>query len=238
MVGVLIFKGMTTGILDGDCILTPDDSGEMNVSRLVISTAYNVIPIWLKIAYDNFNQAKLASERIKIEWNEDVDKQKALLIAELTPSMQVIVSCGITLDALYDTLRPHANLSAEEIQRWKDNKTGRAKQISDVIRRVYRLDNDVVKDFRSSISEIIKFRDMAVHPSLELKNACMRDDLSVAVDWKFVVFRFSTASNCLCYTLKILLYLRHKRANESVNTKVDNLFLALEELGIPLETIS
>jgi hypothetical protein len=232
---VLIFKGMTVGVLSEDCVFTSDDLGEMNVN-LVISTAYNVIPIWIRIACDNFKQAKLASKNIKEEWNEDVDKQKALLIAELAPSMQVIVSCGIALDALYDTLRPHARLSAEEIQRWKDNGTGRAKQISDVIRRVYKLNNNVFKEFRDSIIQIIKFRDMAVHPSLELKNACNRDDLPIAVDWKFSAFRFSNASVCLISTVNILLYLHNcKSANESVNTQIDNLVLALQELGVPIE---
>ena len=229
---VLIFKGMTVGILPGDCVFTPDDLGEMNVN-LVISTAYNVIPIWLRIASDNFHQAKLASENIHLEWNEDVDKQKALLIAELAPSMQVIVSCGIALDALYETLLPHAKISREDRQKWRDNKTGRAKQIFEVIQRVYRLNNDVSKDFRSWITEIIKFRNDAVHPSLELKNACMRDDLSVAVDWKFSAFRFSNASKCLISTIDILLYLyNYKCANDSVNTQVDDLILALLELRV------
>jgi len=232
---VLTFKGMTTGILDGDCVFTPDDSGEMNVN-LVISTAYNVIPIWIRIACDNFKQAKLASENIQLEWNEDVDTQKALLIAELAPSMQVIVSCGIALDALYDTLRPHAGLSVEEIKKWKDNGTGRAKQISEVIRRVYKLNNNVFKEFRDLITQIIKFRDRAVHPSLELKNACNRDDLPIAVDWKFSAFRFSNASACLISTVNILVYLHNSKCtNNSVNTQLDNLVLALQELGVPLE---
>lgn len=233
---VLVFKGMKVGILPGDCVFTPDDSGEFNVN-LVISTAYNVIPIWIKIAHENLQQAKLASEKAQLEWNEDVDKQKALLIAELAPSMQVIVSCGIALDALYDTLKPYANISAADIQAWEDNKTGRAKQISEVIRRVYKLNNDVSKEFRGLIIQTIRFRDMAVHPSLELKNPCMRDDLSVVVDWKFSAFRFSNASTILVSTVTILLHLKYKCkcANESVNTEIDNLVLALQELGVLIE---
>jgi len=230
--GVLIFKGMTVGILPGDFSISMDESGGTS-SRLILSTAYNVIPLWLKIARDSLNTAKLASDNIAQKWNDDPESQKALLVAELAPSMQVIVSCGIALDALYDMLKPYANLSQEDIEKWKTNRTGRGKQITEVVRRILRLERKHVKEFKKAITETIKFRDMAVHPSLELKNALSRPDLEVEVDWKFSAYRFANASTCFNTTMQIFIFAhQNKNLDEKLSTAFNNIFEALEELGV------
>lgn len=229
---VLIFKGMAIGILPGDCVVSMDESGSL-ASKLILSTAYNVIPLWLRIARDNLTSAKMASDNIVQNWSHDADVQKALLVADLAPSMQVIVSCGIALDALYDLLRPYAKLSKEQIDGWKRNRTGRGKQISEVIRRVLKPDLEQVKEIKSAVVEIIKFRDMAVHPSLELKNALPHPDLDVAVDWKFSAYRFSNASACFDTTMQIfILAHQSKILEEKLSVAFKNIFEALEELGV------
>lgn len=230
--GVLIFKGMSVGILPGDFFISMDESGR-SASKLILSTAYNVIPLWLRIARDRLNDAKRASEDIASNWDEDVDHQKAMLIAELAPSMEVIVSCGIALDSLYDMLRPHAKLSEADINRWRVNRTGRGAQIFEVIRRVLKPENKYVKELKKAITDIIKFRDMAVHPTLELKNAHSRPDLNVALDWKFSAYRFSNAWACFNTTTQVLLF-AHQRdhLDQKLIVAFKNIFEALEELGV------
>lgn len=230
--GVLIFKGMSVGILPGDFVISMDESGQL-ASKLVLSTAYNVIPLWLRIARDRLNDAKRASEDIASNWDDDADHQKAMLIAELAPSMEVVVSCGIALDSLYDMLRPYAKLSEADINRWKANRTGRGAQIFEVVRRVLKPENKHVKEFKKAITDIIKFRDMAVHPTLELKNALSRPDLDVAVDWKFSAYRFSNAWACFNTTTQVLLF-AHQREHldQRLVVAFKNIFDALEELGV------
>lgn len=230
--GVLIFKGMSVGILPGDLVISMDESGQL-ASKLILSTAYNVIPLWLRIARDRLNDAKHASEDIASNWDDNADHQKALLIAELAPSMEVIVSCGIALDSLYDMLRPYAKLSDEIINKWKVNRTGRGAQIFEVVRRVLKPENKHAKEFKKAIIDIIKFRDMAVHPTLELKNAHSRPDLEVAVDWKFAAYKFSNAWACFNTTTQILLF-AHQRQNldQTLVVAFKNIFEALEELGV------
>lgn len=229
---VLIFKGMTVGILPGDFVISMDESGQ-SASKLVLSTAYNVIPLWLRIARDRLKDAKCASEDIASNWDDDADHQKAMLIAELAPSMEVIISCGIALDSLYDMLRPYAKLSEADINRWKVNRTGRGAQIFEVIRRVLKPENKYVKELKKAITDIIKFRDMAVHPTLELKNAHSRPDLNVAVDWKFSAYRFSNALACFNTTTQVLSF-AHQREHIDQNLVVafKNIFEALRELGV------
>ena len=152
--------------------------------------------------------------------------------------MQVIIACGIALDALYDMLRPYSKLSETDRINWKNNKTGRAKQITEVIRRVYKLNGDILKDFKTSISQIIKFRDMGVHPSLELKNACSRSDISVLLDWKFCAYTYDNAKRCFESTLHMMFYLHEKGCNETIVTdSMNNIFAALQELKVVKRTM-
>lgn len=230
--GVLIFKGMKVGILPGDFTISINEDGETD-SKLILSTAYNVVPLWLRAAHDHLRQSKAASEAISAKWSEDTDEQKRLLVLELMPSMQVFVSCGIALDALYDTLRPYANITPQEIQAWKDNRTSRAKQVAEVIRRTFKLKQDILKSFRECISQIIKYRDKAVHPSLDLKNACTRSDLNVGVDWKFSAYRYTNAEWCLTNTINIIVYLyEHKVGQNEIDENITNIIDALEELNV------
>lgn len=229
---VLIFRGMTVGILPGDCVISFAESGGLE-SKLILSTAYNVIPLWLRIARDSLNDAKAACDSIAQNWTDNADSQKALLVAELAPSMQVIVSCGIALDALYGMLKPYAKLTADDVNRWTNNRTGRGAQIAEVARRVLRFKNEQVKDVKKAITEIVKFRDMAVHPTLELKNALTRPDLNVAVDWKFSAYRFANAQACFNTTMQIFIFAYQKmNLEEKLVSALKNIFDALEELGV------
>lgn len=67
LIGVLVFEGMKVGVLDGDCTVSFDEHGKMN-SKLIIPTSYNVLPLWLKIAYENIELSHQASKAIEDNW--------------------------------------------------------------------------------------------------------------------------------------------------------------------------
>ena len=50
--GVLVFEGMKVGVLDGDLSVSVNEHGKLD-SKLILSSSYNVLPIWLLIAYEN-----------------------------------------------------------------------------------------------------------------------------------------------------------------------------------------
>ena len=170
--GVLIFEGMKVGVLPGDFTVQVDENGSVN-ANLVLSTAYNVLPIWIRAANDHLLEARKASEAVRNAWSADDQANRELLIAELEPCMQVFVACGIALDALYDQLRPFAKLSAADLKSWKDNKTARETQISEVVRRVFRLDAEMAAKFKQNLAGIFEYRDKAVHPSFELRQTSL-----------------------------------------------------------------
>lgn len=230
--GVLIFEGMKVGVLDGDFSISVDEHGKMD-SQLIISTSYNVLPLWLKIAYENIVLSYKASKEIEKNWCEDTERQKELLLSELTPSIQVFVACGTALDALYEQLKPFANISQSDIEAWKRKKTSRSAQISEVIRRVYKLDNTMSKAFKQNIKSIMEYRDQAIHPTHKVKRSCTRPDIPVGVDWKFSAYRYSNSSICYNSTMKMFIHLYDKKAEEeAVNENMENIFKSLKELKL------
>jgi len=230
--GVLIFEGMTVGFLPGDLSISIDPTGKTE-SKAILSTAYNVVPIWLRIAHDNAVQAKAASDRITQEWSNDNDRNRELLVTELKCCLQVFVACGVALDALYDQLRPFAGLTESDIAAWRKNKTGRAKQIAEVIRRVFNPNRVVFKQFKQNLSDILKYRDMAVHPSVELKRSCSRSDVPVGVDWKFTLYRSNNSEACFTSTMNMFYYLyKHPCSNKTANTCIENIMAALQQLEV------
>lgn len=233
--GVLIFEGMKVGVLDGDFTISVDEEGKTD-ANLVLSTSYNVLPLWLRIAHENIVLSHKASKDITEKWNENAENQKALLLAELTPSMQVFVACGTALDALYEQLRPFAKISDQDIKVWRDKKTSRAAQIAEIIRRVYKLEKDVFKGFKQNIKSIIEYRDQAVHPSHEIKRTCTRPDVPVGVDWRFSAYRYHNGAICYRRTMEMFIHLYEKGASEEkVNENMQNIFKVLKELGLVSE---
>lgn len=230
--GILIFEGMKVGVLPGDFTIQIDEHGSLD-AKLVLSTAYNVLPIWICVANDQLLVARKASEAVRNQWSTNDQANRDLPIAELGLCMQVFVASAIALDALYDQLRPFAKLSPAELRSWKDNKTARAKQIAEVVRRVYRLDAKMTAKFTQSLGEIFKYRDMAVHPSLELKQTCTRPDLPVGVDWKFFAYRYSNAERCFKATMEMLIHLYERKSHVAeVVGEMERVFTALEELKV------
>jgi len=222
---------MRVGVLQGDLSITVTDEGTLE-HKLVLATAYNVLPIWVHIASRQLSLSREASEAVTKGWGTNDDQNRQLLMAELGSSLQVIVACGIALDALYDQLKPFAQLTDQDVEAWKKNRTGRGTQIADVIRRVFRLENALTKQFRQNVETITKYRDLAVHPSFELKQACNRPDIPSGVDWKFSAYRFENARKCYKATLEMLVCLIGRKAKaREVNEEMERVCEALVELG-------
>jgi hypothetical protein len=230
--GVLLFKGMQVGVLPGDFTITVDESGAFK-ANFILATAYNVLPLWLRIAHDELNQARIASDAVGSKWGINADENCELLIAELEPSLQVFVSCGIALDALYDQLRPFANLSDQDSKAWKTNRTARESQIVEVIRRVFKLNPQMTAAFRKNISQIFEFRNRGVHPSLELKRPCTRPDVPGGVDWKFSAYKYANARICFEQTMYMIIHLYERKSeNGDVNNLLENVVHTLEQLKV------
>lgn len=200
--GILIFEGMRCGFLEGDFSISIDESGSLS-SKAILSTSYNTLPLWLKLAKNNCEEARLAHQKIVESWPPDEETQKQLLLAELRPAMLSIVACSISIDALYDLMKPIAKLDDDTLRGWKKGKRSRVFQIAEVFRRTFRLKDDEADRCRKLIKEISGLRDRAVHPSHKIERSMMRDDIPVGLDWRFVAYRYSNCHVALDNTMRM-----------------------------------
>ncbi len=230
--GVLIFKGMRVGFLEGDLRIGFSEDGTIE-SKAILSTSFNVVPLWLRVAHDNLALARTAFQNIAAQWDDDPENQKTLLIAELAPATQTIVACAIAYDALYAQLKPLAKVDNEEMAAWKKNKTSRAARISEVLRRVFRLNGEDYKQIKKVVTETIKLRDLAVHPSHELKNALNRPDVPVGLDWRFCVYRYENAATCYNNSVKLFTFFRGNASRDkAASENIESIFEALVEMNL------
>ena len=87
--------------------------------------------------------------------------------------------------------------------------------------------------FKQNLSEIFKYRHLAVHPSSELKRTCTRPDIPVGIDWKFSTHRYTNAEKCFRATMEMLIHLYERTSGtREINDEMHRVFDALEELNV------
>lgn len=231
--GVLIFKGMRVGVLPGDFVIDLDPAGNNTNAQIILSTSYNVIPIWLRAARTHLQGAKEASAQIASCWHQDGVDKRNLLVSELEPAMQTIVCCAIALDALYDQVNRHVSISPTTRAAWAKNRTSRSARVLHAVKLAFRLSNGATKQIAPVLSEVFRYRDMAVHPASELKRTCSRPDLPEGVDWRFAAYRFPNAKSCFDFTLELMRHLVNRRCRiPQLSEEMGRVNEALEELGV------
>lgn len=229
---VLIFKGMKVGIQEGDFQISVEKDGGIS-SRVILSTSYSTIPMWMKIAKDSCEEAKARSRVISEAWPSDEEDQRRVLLAEFGPSMQAIVALAIAIDALYGLIISHARLDQRTLDGWRRNRTARKNRICEVFRRVFTLDKDETANCRKIVGEIMHLRDRAVHPSHELRRTMVRPDVGVDLDWRFVAYRSANSHTAYDNTIRmLLLFLQRNSSRKEPIPELLDLARMLTEHGI------
>jgi hypothetical protein len=178
----------------GTPFLSIDDNGNIQTHTITPRVHFDVCPTWLEIAArhaKDSNEKKLA--RVAA-WNSTDETAKAeALEREFESSMQAIMAAAIAIDSFYANLRDAVGISKEEIARWRGNNTARYKQISEVLRRAFTLQNRHAVNLRKAIKEVFRFRDLAIHPSGDVTAPILHAELQVGVEWRFAYFRAENA---------------------------------------------
>jgi hypothetical protein len=228
--GVFVMKGLSSiGFIHGDePKIRIDEHGKVTLD-FMMSTSFNVLPVWVRCAHEHLLSAHAAGQRIVNEWNDNTENRRQLLINELEACLQVVITCGVILDTLYGLLEPHALLTDATKQKWREKGTARYAKISHIIHSLYKISNNDGRVIRANLKSVLQFRNDAVHPSSQIKRPTTRPDISVNVDWWFGAFRYSNAAKCWETTMGILYFLigtmsKVVRVNEIMKNIADELF--------------
>lgn len=193
MSGIFISKGITPGIKAGDLRITLDEHGKSKMD-VILSLHFDVCPTWLKLSIDHLENAKLWESRRREAWQNSLEEEKSeTLEREFEYSMQAIMAMAICYDALYSIVKTKIKLPKELTEKWRTNRTARHTQITETFRQAFKLNNRATQILKTHFKEIFRFRDMAIHPTGDLKHAINHPDLGVGVEWRFVYFRYSNA---------------------------------------------
>jgi hypothetical protein len=107
--------------------------------------------------------------------------------------MQAIMAAAIALDAFYSRIQTYIQLSPLLVQQWRDKRTARYSQITEVLRLGFNLKPKGTATLRQNLKEIYRFRDLAVHPSGKTQAPVLHPEMEVGVEWRFAHFRAQNA---------------------------------------------
>lgn len=193
MTGIFVKRGMTISVPPGGLTLTIGDDARVTGS-LTLHVHFDVCPTWIDLSLRHLGAARAARVVRDCAWSGTDDEAKSeAMEREFESSMQAIVAVAIAIDAFYAVLRRHVSLPPSTLAAWRTNGTARYVQITEVIRRAFRLKNVGTASLRSNLKELQRYRDMAVHPPAQIQEAIIHPELNVGVEWRFVYYRTENA---------------------------------------------
>lgn len=212
--GPFITKGMRISI--PELTLSISDDGKLSTGPIVIHTGLDMCPYWLSIAYNHLLAAEKARDKL-LEAKEkgDNDAMGDALQEEFIEGMQSIMASGIAVNAFYAYIRGSVNVSQETIDGWRKNRTARYKQIAEVLRRAFHIEQENSNLLRDILQRNFRLRDDAVHPREGTSEPEVHIEFNQKTDWRYARFCFYNAKDVLDKTLRIVWQLVNKAQVDS-----------------------
>jgi hypothetical protein len=237
MSGIYISKGTTLTL--SNISFQIGANGEVKASPICLHVHFDVGPTWIQIANKHLVAARESRARRESVWGGSDETEKAnSLEQEFESSMQAIMAAAIAWDSVYAVLREQIVLPPSLLERWRTGRTARYTQVAEVVRRAFSLKPKGAAILRTTLKEIYRYRDLAVHPSGKTQAPILHPELNVGVEWRFVFFRATNAEIAVLSTAAMLWDLAHDgKAKEPKTTEYQkNLVVRLHEIypnGVP-----
>lgn len=223
---------MTVAIPAGGLTIGIGDDGNFT-GDLTLHVRFNICPTWVELSLRHLEDAKIKRAEREAAWAGTNESLKgSALEREFEASMQAIMAAAIAIDAFYSIIQTHVVLPPSLVEQWRTKRTSRYSQVTEVLRRAFRLKTKGTTALRQNLKEIFRLRDLAVHPSGKIEAPILHPELNVGVEWRFAYFRAKNAEFVVNTATWILWDLA--REGKSKDTKIveytSNLKLRLAEL--------
>ncbi len=198
-------------LVEGDSLVIPSltisirDDGKLEAQPIEFHTGSYMCPYWLQIAYGhlvitekNSNAITDAEERNN---NEEIGEALKL---EFSSGMQAMMAAGIAVDAFYASTKDYVTIPDETARAWYNNRTARYKQVLEVLRLAYRIDNSDTQGLREALKHIYHFKDKAVHPSSGALPLALHPKLNKMTNWRYAAFCFQKAKVAVSLAFQIV----------------------------------
>lgn len=158
---------------------------------------------WLSISKEMIERAEEAHDRMIVAHKgADETARNSALEEEFRAAMMSISAQAFAVDALYASVKERIPVHSGTQQ--GESKAPRYARISDTFRRGCKLKNEQVGQIRTCLKELFKYRDWAVHPPADFRQAYLHDDLGLGVEWRFIAFSTRNARPLFDMTVKLL----------------------------------
>jgi hypothetical protein len=185
--GILVFRGSTFAITDFH--ISFDASGEMT-SSMRPQIAWEIWPLWLRVAIDHEAAAKAAREQLATAGGPDDDQRRALLIEEETRACMVTVSAAaFTVEAMALAAATHAGLSPGIGRR-----ASAARRVAETLKQCFAVPPSQFAPWRESLVMIFSARNEAVHPDAGLRDPLPHPGVRAGVPRPAHVYRLENAT--------------------------------------------
>lgn len=185
--GVLIFRGSTFAIRDFH--ISIDASGEMT-SSMRPQIAWEIWPLWLRVAIDHEAAAKVAREQLATADGPDDDQRRASLVEEETRAGMVTVSAAaFTVEAMALSAATHAGLPPGIGRR-----ASAARRVAETLKQCFAIPPSRFAAWRDSLVMIFSARNEAVHPDAGLRDPMPHPGIRAGVPRPAHVYRLENAT--------------------------------------------
>ncbi len=227
---LFITKGMKVSIPNPS--LSINKSGEITAMEITIHTGLDMCPYWIEIAYTQLRKTEDIHKQLILAKNDNNESLMGeLLQKEFTSGMQAIMAGCIAIDSYYASIKDFAEIPADEVRKWRKNRTARYKQIADTLKRMFSIPPDVFLSIRKFLKQSFGLRDMAVHPKNSTELTVLYPEISKNTDWRYSAFRYANAKAVVGYSLSIIYQTaRQEKGNKKHLSKTycKNLVKSLE----------
>ncbi|WP_131590615.1 hypothetical protein [Mycolicibacterium setense] len=136
--------------------------------------------------------------------NATTEDLEQLVTRELIAAMRAMTACAFAIDAFYASVKARSPKHPQQ-DIWNAKGTARHKQVAETFRFHLKIkDREAVKEIKSRVSQLFRFRNWAVHPGAQFRPPIYRPDLNAALDWHFTVFCRENAVKATAMTVQMM----------------------------------
>jgi hypothetical protein len=192
------------GVASGGIVL-PFGEEPTAAGSTVPAACFDAVSKWLEIAIRYASDAQVAKHARVAAWEgTDEAARAAALEWEFEVSMQAIVACGVAVDSLSDMLQTRVELPRLLIDKWRENRTPHCIRVSEVFGRALSLAPKATTALHQNLSEILRFRDLAVGATAKANALILHPELQTGIEWRFVYFRCENALTIVRATSRLV----------------------------------
>jgi len=195
--GVFIDRGMQLRIPEITLSIGPD--GQPQLSTVTPELAYDLWPLWLRIAIDHQHMARAARTRLEaITGTHDARHGRALQ-DETTAGMVSISAAMFAIDAFYGAV-----LARIDVPPPKGKRSQRYAIIAETLKRAFTMTQKSSNAIRNRLQEAFRIRDMSVHPTGQFRQPMLHPVMHVGVAMPHVAFRVENAEAAVHMAISLI----------------------------------